>query len=67
MTLTWNVIRHLLAQVAGAAAIGAVTAIAHVDWSSLGQFGPLIAMGMSTVVAIVTSLVNEALGTAPAK
>jgi hypothetical protein len=61
--ITWNVARHLLVQVATAAAVGAIAAIAKVDYSSLGVYAPLAQMAAATAVSIV----NEAIGAAPKK
>lgn len=59
--VTWNVARHLLIQVGVAAALGAIASLAHVDWSALGGYGPLVASIIATVAATLTSLLNEVL------
>lgn len=65
--VTWNVARHVLAQVGAAAALGAVTSITHTDWSALGAYAPLVASIVSAGAALATSLLNEVLGTSPTK
>jgi hypothetical protein len=60
--LTWNVGRHLLAQIGTAVAVAAAAGLARVDYSSLGLYAPA-AQGAA---ALIVTLVNEALGTAPA-
>ena len=59
--ITANVLRHLGAQVATAAMVGAIAAVAKVDYSSLGVYAPLAQMAAATAVSIV----NEAIGAAP--
>ncbi|MGO4872765.1 MAG: hypothetical protein ACLPGW_19535 [Roseiarcus sp.] len=59
--VTGNVVRHIAGQVAMAAAVGAVTYVAKVDYSSLGIYAPLAQMAAATAVSIV----NEAIGAAP--
>jgi len=61
--LTWNVGRHLLAQVGAIAVMGALTAVSHADFSSLGVYAPAVSACVATLVAVA----NEALGTAPSK
>lgn len=63
--VTWNVVRHLLIQIGAAAALGAIAALAKVDWSALGGYAPLVASLVGTIAAIATAAINEALGTAP--
>jgi hypothetical protein len=59
--LTSNVWRHLAAQIGTLVLLGAVAGLAKVDWSSLGVYAPAAQMG----AALIASLVNEVLGTAP--
>lgn len=61
--ITGNVLRHLALQIGTAAAVAAVAALAKVDYSALGVYAPAAQMA----AAMVASIVNEALGTAPAK
>lgn len=61
--ITWNVGRHLLAQIGVAVAVAAVGALSHVDYSALGVYAPAAQMA----AAMVMSIVNELLGTAPVK
>lgn len=65
--ITWNVLRHLLIQIGVAAGLGVIAALAKVDWSALGAYGPLVASIVAAGGAVATSLLNEALGTAPTK
>jgi hypothetical protein len=59
--MTWNVARHLLAQVGAIGLMGALVAISHADFSSLGVYGPLV----SAFVATLVSIANEVIGSAP--
>ena len=61
--ITTNVLRHFGAQIGAIAVMGALTAIAHADFSALGVYAPLV----SAAVATIMSVVNEALGGAPKK
>jgi hypothetical protein len=59
--ITANVLRHLGWQVGTAAALAAVAAVAHSDYSSLGVYAPLA----QSAAALAASMVNEWLGAAP--
>lgn len=59
--LTGNVFRHIAGQIATAAVVGAIAAVAKIDYSSLGVYAPLAQMAAATAMSIV----NEKLGTAP--
>jgi len=61
--ITANVLRHLAWQIAAATITGAVMAIGHVDFSALGVYAPLA----QSAAALIGSVVNEAIGAAPAK
>ncbi len=59
--ITGNVLRHLGLQILTAIVVAAVAALAKVDYSSLGVYAPAAQMA----AAMIASIVNEALGTAP--
>lgn len=61
--ITGNVLRHLALQIGTAAVVAVVAALAKVDYSALGIYAPAAQMA----AALVASIVNEALGTAPSK
>ena len=60
--ISMNVWRHLGAQIGVAALVAALAAVAHADYSALGVYAPLA----QSFAALIMSIVNEALGTAPA-
>ena len=59
--LTGNVLRHLGWQILAAVATAAVASLVKVDYSSLGPY----AAAAQAVAALLGSIVNEAMGTAP--
>lgn len=59
--ITANVLRHLAWQVVAAAITGAIAYIAKVDYSSLGLYAPMA----QSAAALLGSIVNEAIGSAP--
>jgi hypothetical protein len=59
--ITWNVLRHFGAQIGGIALMGALVAVSHADFSSLGVWGPIASAAIATLVSIA----NEVLGSAP--
>lgn len=61
MLITSNVLRHLAAQVAVGAAFALLDYFGHVDWSALGPYA-VLAQGL---VATVTAVAHEAMGSAP--
>ncbi len=56
-----NVLRHLAAQLGVGALVAVLTYLAKADYSSLGGYAPA-AQG---IAAVVMSVVNEAIGSAP--
>lgn len=61
MLITGNVLRHLGAQIAVGAAFALLDYFGHVNWSSLGPYA-VLAQGL---VATLTAVAHEAMGTAP--
>ena len=59
--ITSNVLRHLAAQIGVAVLMAGVAALTKVDYSSLGAYAPAAQMA----AAMIVSIVNEVLGTAP--
>ena len=59
--LTVNVLRHFAIQIGTGAALALCAYFAHADYSALGPYAALA----QTVAALATSMLNEALGTAP--
>ncbi len=59
--ITANVLRHLAAQLGVGALVAALTYLARADYASLGAYAPA-AQGFA---AVLVSIANEAVGSAP--
>ncbi len=61
MLISANVLRHLGAQIAVGALFALIDYFGHVDWSALGPYAALA----QALVATLTAIAHEAMGTAP--
>lgn len=57
--ITGKVLQHIAAQVAAAALTGAVVAVTHVDFSSLGNFAPLVVCVVQGAAATLTAMAHD--------